>query len=537
MPSTPTTKSQVQAYRFVLRRMQSALVRKDAVMLHDPMRTHMRSVGAGVALAVVGLLGFLIFGIISPRAQPPAAGAVVVSEPSGGVYVAVDNDGMQLIPMTNMASARLLQMQLGADSKSEMEVIGDDVLADIPRGQLTGLIGAPDYMPGSDRRIVPSWGLCDVAELDASHPDAEAVARPETTVLAGVEDMPGTPMTDEQALLVHSAENDRHYLVYRPSGDDGGSRGVVRAPIDVENDPVAAAAVLNSNPTPRAVSLGLLNAIPEVGAFRAPQIPGAGSPLPNPVQLSDQSDAQVGTVAFSETAAGARGYYVLLADGYQRIPEGVADLIRADQDLTVATPGIQSDQLTQMEESENPIDVADLPEQLPTPVSFSESEMSCFTWDGSDGQRIGVTLGDEVVLPKSDEDSDVEMRAVSLSSSPDVDYFFMPPGNAAVVRAATGEEGFERGPLHFVSDRGVIYGIPDMAHVVGLDLAAEGSTVDAGPESILGLLPSGPRLDQEDVSRVYDAVPFDGSGGDRMILGPEAGQAEETESEEDLFGF
>ncbi len=29
MPSTPTTKSQVQAYRFVLRRMQSALVRKD----------------------------------------------------------------------------------------------------------------------------------------------------------------------------------------------------------------------------------------------------------------------------------------------------------------------------------------------------------------------------------------------------------------------------------------------------------------------------------------------------------------------------
>ena len=36
MAATPTTKSQVQAYRFVLRRMEHALVRKDAVMLHDP---------------------------------------------------------------------------------------------------------------------------------------------------------------------------------------------------------------------------------------------------------------------------------------------------------------------------------------------------------------------------------------------------------------------------------------------------------------------------------------------------------------------
>ncbi|MFD1052463.1 type VII secretion protein EccB, partial [Kibdelosporangium lantanae] len=54
MPSTPTTKSQVQAYRFVLRRMQSALVRKDAVMLHDPMRTHSRATIVGVCLGVLG---------------------------------------------------------------------------------------------------------------------------------------------------------------------------------------------------------------------------------------------------------------------------------------------------------------------------------------------------------------------------------------------------------------------------------------------------------------------------------------------------
>ena len=54
MASTPTTKSQVQAYQFVLRRMQSALVRRDAVMLHDPMRNHSRATAVGVVLGVVG---------------------------------------------------------------------------------------------------------------------------------------------------------------------------------------------------------------------------------------------------------------------------------------------------------------------------------------------------------------------------------------------------------------------------------------------------------------------------------------------------
>ncbi|MBB5906136.1 type VII secretion protein EccB [Actinoalloteichus hymeniacidonis] len=522
-----------------MRRMQSALVRKDAVMLHDPMRTHQRSVMAGVALSVVALLGFLIFGIISPRAQPPNPGAVVVSEPSGGVYMAVDNDGMQLIPMTNMASARLLQMQLGvnADTVGKMDVIGDDVLADIPRGQLTGLIGAPDYMPDADRRISPSWALCDVVELDTSLPNAEEAARPETTVLAGVDDLPGEKMDEEQALLVYAEEQEEQkYLVYRPSGTDGGSRNIVRAPIDLDDDTVAAA-VLDSGPTPRAVSLGFLNAIPEVAAFGAPEIPNVGQPLDEPVQLSDGSDAQVGTVAFSERAAGDRAYYVLLQDGYQEIPEGVADLIRFDQDLTVAAPGIQSDQLSQITQTENLLDVSDLPGLLPTPVSFSESEMSCFTWNGSDGATIDMRLGSEVVLPKSDEDSDVEMRAVTLTSAEHVDHFFMPPGNAAVVRAAASEEGFDSGPLHFVSDRGVYYGIPDMEHVIGLGLASDSGGVDAAPESILGLLPSGPRLDQDDVSRVYDAVPFDDQGGNRLQLDPEDAQHDEPEDDSGFLGF
>ncbi|WP_191892455.1 type VII secretion protein EccB, partial [Streptomyces griseoaurantiacus] len=109
MPSTPTTKSQVQAYRFVLRRMESALTRKDAVMLHEPMRTHQRALAAGALLAVVGVLGFLIFGVLKPKGSLPKDGGIVISKQTGAVYVVAGNP-QQLIPTPNIASAKLLLM-------------------------------------------------------------------------------------------------------------------------------------------------------------------------------------------------------------------------------------------------------------------------------------------------------------------------------------------------------------------------------------------------------------------------------------------
>ena len=39
---------------------RSALVRKDAVMLHDPMGSHKRATVAGAVLAAVGIIGFLV---------------------------------------------------------------------------------------------------------------------------------------------------------------------------------------------------------------------------------------------------------------------------------------------------------------------------------------------------------------------------------------------------------------------------------------------------------------------------------------------
>src|SRR3954470_13688820 len=109
MPSTPTTKSQVQAYQFVLRRMQSALVRRDAVMLHDPMRTHTRATIVGVVLGGLGMIVFVVWGLLSPAPSVPDAGNIVIGEQSGTVYVVTGNP-KRLIPTFNPGWAGLLRL-------------------------------------------------------------------------------------------------------------------------------------------------------------------------------------------------------------------------------------------------------------------------------------------------------------------------------------------------------------------------------------------------------------------------------------------
>ena len=75
MASQLTTKAQVNGYRFLLRRLEHALVRRDVRMLHDPMRSQMRSLIVGIVLGVLGLAGCAILAFIRPQGA--------VAEPDG----------------------------------------------------------------------------------------------------------------------------------------------------------------------------------------------------------------------------------------------------------------------------------------------------------------------------------------------------------------------------------------------------------------------------------------------------------------------
>ena len=66
MPAQVTTRAQVNGYRFLLRRLEHALIRADSRMIHDPMRGQMRSlvVGLVVGIIITGACGVLALSLI-----------------------------------------------------------------------------------------------------------------------------------------------------------------------------------------------------------------------------------------------------------------------------------------------------------------------------------------------------------------------------------------------------------------------------------------------------------------------------------------
>jgi Type VII secretion system ESX-1, transport TM domain B len=64
----------------MLRRMESALVRKDSVMLHEPMRHHLRATAVGLILALLGLAAFFVVGKLHPTSHASGlSGTAVVA--------------------------------------------------------------------------------------------------------------------------------------------------------------------------------------------------------------------------------------------------------------------------------------------------------------------------------------------------------------------------------------------------------------------------------------------------------------------------
>lgn len=530
MPSTPTTKSQVQAYRFVLRRMQSALVRKDAVMLHDPMRTHSRATVVGVCLAGLGLLGFLIWGILSPKPKTPNDDGIIIGKPSGQVYVLLAKPSKKLIPVFNLASARLLlqaQKEEGTEGGAgqqapsgpvEVEapkVIDDNELRDIPKERKAGIAEGPELLPSADQRVGPPWTVCDAATLNPDAADQNVdenvptEKNAETTVMAGVDDL-GQQLEQTESLLVRldvdapgqDPEDQPAYLVYRTPGSANlPNTSAVRAEVDLSNPAVRAALDLNGV-EPREISVGLLNAIPEKPALDVPRIKDFGKT--SNVDLDDPDLRKVGSVFEVQRAGGPSEYWVVHRDGLEKVKETTADLLRfqesLDEEIKVVGPDV-------IDEVEQPDEVKDqtFPEQATEVLLPRNWPVACLSWkttgEGDNREEAtAVYIGKKVP-------GDPKPVRISTPSADGVriDYFYMPPGRGAVVRQATSKADFDRGQIILISDRGIKYGIPDAqtAAVLGLDNQLP------APRNIIQLLPDGSSLSVDEVEQSYDALRYE----------------------------
>ncbi|WP_295627495.1 type VII secretion protein EccB [uncultured Corynebacterium sp.] len=287
MPRTPTTPAQISGHRFLVRRVEHALIRADARMLHDPLRTRGRAMAAGVALVVLVLAGTVILGLVRPRDGSADADLLLVRD-SGALHVRIDD---RVHPVANLASARLVLGQ-----PVEPVRVGAGALHDVTGGHPIGIPAAPALVVGEPQAAPPSVGVCEDAADDLREP---------VSVRSTIARMGPLPDGDASALV---ADGEATWLLH-----DGH-----RARIDVDDPAVSRALGLAQAPV-RPAGAELLAAVPERAAVAVPAVPGHGSPsgFPAPFDV-------VGAVV----TVGTRRVVVLEA-GAVEVPPVAADALAA----------------------------------------------------------------------------------------------------------------------------------------------------------------------------------------------------------------
>lgn len=500
--------------------MNSALVRKDPVMLHDPLRTHSRATAVGVILGAIGLLGFLVFGILKPAQNPPEDG-IVIGKDSGQVYVKTADPEM-LIPTFNLASARLILMgqQAGASEGGEQApaaevvapvIVPDERLEGIPRGRMQGIPGADMQMPTKDQQVSDNWAVCHHLPMNESLNEdvrlQQAVDRQETAVLAGVPTL-GKALKSSEAILVE-LRNGELQLIYRPKEDANRKASMVRA--QVPNDDSVMEALDIANAKRRPMSLGLLNSLQEVEPLNPPIPDGAGNPTG--FDLGDRT-ANVGDV-FQVELPGQIKYFVILNEGKQEVTKAVATMILHKRSAETKIPNVRAERLREIKDAGDQfkMPIENYPEQIPTVLDPIVYPTTCLGWTlTDDNERTTLYTGTKIPYPKGKDGKDPRPIKVGKANEDKIvlDYFYMPPGRAAVIHSSTSKASFSSGVIQMISDRGLRYGIPDKKTAAGLGLPV----ARPAPESIITLLPTGVSLNVQDAARTWDAPQMAPDSGD-----------------------
>ncbi|WP_435278435.1 type VII secretion protein EccB [Rhodococcus yananensis] len=472
MAAQPTTRWQISGYRFLVRRMEHALVRRDVRMIHDPMRSQRRALIVGTVGACLVLAGCAAMALFRPQDRIGDA-QLVVGRDSGALYVSIDGT---FHPALNLASARLV---LG--SAAEPAVVADEELADRPRGPLVGIPGAPSSLAHDDGEL--PWTVCDTVG------QAGGVATT-TTVFAGEPEFgdDSAELADDEALLI--TFDGAYHLAY------GGGRARIdpddRALIRVLGIDLEAA---------RPAGPGLMAALPELPGLVSPPIDGAGAAPRVPV-----GDATVGSVVALAEPGGQR-FFVVLDDGVQEVTQAAAQIIHAaDSQGHAEIPVVPPDRLNEAP-SVRHLAVDTFPVTVPRIVDPRDRQVGCLTWrpsgDGDAERRSTVTLSAGRSLPL-DPAAEPVAPARADGAGPNVDAVYVPPGRGLFAQSTSVTDGSERrGTLFYIADTGVRYGIVDASAAEALGFTAAPARA---PWQIIELLAPGPALGREAALLAHDGM-------------------------------
>ncbi|AYJ49105.1 type VII secretion protein EccB [Rhodococcus sp. P1Y] len=471
MAATPTTKWQVGGYRFLVRRMEHALVRRDVRMLHDPMRSQTRALAVGLVIACLGLAGCAALALLRPLDKIGDA-SIIVGKDSGAMFVRLDDT---VHPVLNLASARLIVGQ-----PDNPTIVKESELASKRRGSLVGIPGAPSSLPYDEDGSAVGWTVCDTLGSGG------AVAG--TSVMAGepVHNDDIAPLTDTEALLWRTP--DGVFLVY----------GGVRARIDLEDRSVVRALGLEGA-VPAEVSSALANSVPVVPPIIAPPVPFAGG-----TPSYDIAGKTIGSVV-KVSGVDVR-YYVVLADGIQSISEATAQLMKfADSQGSPEIDSLNPDVLMRAP-TVNQLAVDSFPRTRPSVVDRVAEPVACLSWlpqpapDGGPTARLQTSAGRTLPL---DGSAHPVRLAQADGAGPAADEVFVSPGSGGFVQTTgISPTSLRRDAYFFVADTGVRFGVADVDAAKALGFGAAASA----PWQIVELLGAGPTLSREAALTAHDGV-------------------------------
>ncbi len=456
-----TRRDQLQAYRFVTRRIVSAMLSGEPETTERPMRRFGLAVFGSAMLATIIFAGVGVYGFIFPSGAKLSDPSIVIERETGARYVFVDG---QLHPVVNYASARLL---LGSDNPAEFRVSANS-LTTYPRGRSVGIANLPDPLPAKKVISEMSWAACSLRRSPGS---TEFVTH---LRIGGMPD--GAEPLGDRSLLVEQTANTtiKQWVI-------GGGR---RYPIGTGAlAPLGFAAI-----KPMRVTSAFLESIQPGPDLAAPAIPGRNEAGPK----IDGKTTKVG-----QLFKAADQHYVLLRSGLATIGDVMVKLLQA-QSGTVTD--ITADAATFNRSQQTPdFDPAGFPRTLPAPgFATAEPDMVCAVSPA--GAASVTSPGPEVtVYPRLANPPTTEQSPAR--TGPDgvrlADQITLPNGKATLVKtlAAPGDTTANT-TSYLVTDQGMRYALPrENTKEVLASLGYGGIDPMPVPTFLLALIPTGPALD------------------------------------------
>ncbi len=462
-----TTKVQVSGWRFLLRRVEHAIVRRDTRMFDDPLQFYSRAVSAGIIISVLICLGAALLAYFKPLGKR-GGDSLLVDRSTNQLYVVIPGTD-QLRPVYNLTSARLVLGNAG-----EPVEVKSEELNRMPKGQPIGIPGAPYATPVGGANSM--WTLCDtVTKPESVVPTVETsvIVRPLLT------DASVGQMRPDQAVLVTYEDN--NWLITESGRHD----------IDLSDRALTSAVGIPVTAKATPISEGVFNALPNAGPLRLPDIPRFGEP--NTVGLPP--NLVIGAVFKALTEDGEQ-HFVVLPDGVARVNDTTAAALRATNSFgLIAPPSVEASAVARIPEQ---VFASPLPDKPLEMLLREEVPTLCWAWQrepGDQAPKTTVIVGRHLPIPPSAMSTGIDQIGGDATVYIDGGQY---------IRLQSPDPRYGES-LYYIDPQGVRYGIAD--EKTGSTLGLNGPVT--APWQVVSLLVDGPVLSKQAALIEHDTLPPD----------------------------